>query len=510
MLTFTVNVGSYTASASKSGYNTVTRTDCAPVTAGGTSWCSIALTAQSTPPAKGKATGNVKDGATSQNIAANIRLSTGQTASYDGKTDWSFDLDAGTYTVTASANGYDEGSVSCVVNSGKTTSCPITLTPQKGTITGAVFEAGTQNKVAATVSLNGIAVSYDGNRDWLFSVEPGTYTVTAQTDDNKTGSASCKADAGGTTTCNIEVSAGDPGKGMIRGTLTDAKSGQKLVGDVKVVGTDQVYHYTAADFWQFYLAAGEYNLEGSSEGYASKTVKCTAQEGTATECPIALDADATVVEGNVYVGSDPSALVAATVTVGDNTIEYDGVTSWSIALAPGEYTFTATDGSRTGSATCTITAGKVNTCDISINAIDTNTGTLKGIVYDDRNETLKIGATIQIQGAGTLEYSGFGEWSVDGLPEGSHRVTASAEGYYENTVVCNVVATEETYCPIALTYIKSNGSDSRPISVAPDIYLIPGDGCSATPLGTRKSLPFAFVCAFGLLGACVLRRRREA
>ena len=508
MMTFTVNVGPYTATASKNGYNTVTRTDCEPANANSTSWCSIALTAQSAQ-TKGKATGNVKDGSTSQNIAANITISTGQTASYDGKTDWSFDLDAGTYTIKAAADGYEENSVSCVVNAGKTSACPITLTPQKGTITGAVFDAGTQNKVAATVSLNGIQMAYDGSRDWLFSVEPGNYTATATTEDGKTGSASCKAERGKSTTCNIEVSQG-AGKGMIRGTLTDAKSGNKLIGDVKVVGTDQVYHYTAADFWQFYLTAGEYSLEGSSAGYAPKTVKCTAQEGSATDCPIALDAEDTVVEGNVYVGSDPSALVAATVTVGDNTIEYDGVNSWTISLEPGEYTFTATDGTRSGSATCTIVAGRINTCDISIND-GTNTGALKGFVYDDRNETLRIAATIQIQGAGTIEYSGFGEWSVAGLPEGAHTITTSAEGYYENTVVCNVVATEETYCPIALTFIKGDGTpDGNTNSVAADIYLIPGESCSAMPLGTRKSLPFAIVCAFGLLGACVLRRRREA
>ncbi|MBR4986504.1 MAG: N-acetylmuramoyl-L-alanine amidase [Proteobacteria bacterium] len=509
MMTFTLNVGAFKATASKSGYNTVTRSDCEPVTAGGTSWCSIALTAQAPVQTKGTATGSVKDGASGQKMPANIRLSTGQTAAYDGNTDWSFELEAGTYTVTATANGYDDNSTSCTVTAGKSTSCPLTLTPKKGTIVGAVYEAGTQTKVAATVSLNGISAAYNGESDWLFQVDAGTYTVTAQTDDNKTGSASCTVGRGETATCNIEVKADESAKGMIRGTLTDAKTGTKLVGDIKVVGTEEVYHYTAADLWQFYLAAGDYTLEGSSSGYASKTVTCTAKAGEATDCPIALDAEAAKVEGNVYIGADPSALVAATVKVGNETIEYDGITSWTTELAPGEYTFKATDGLHYGEATCTLQAGKINICDISLVGDNDLTGSLKGVVYDARNESLKIAASVQIPGAGTLEYSGFGDWSVDGLPAGNYNVTARAEGYYENTVSCTVYANESSYCAIPMQFINGDGTiNDEPVSVPADIYLVPnGDSCSATPLSSHSSAPFALLCAFGLLGVCILRRR---
>lgn len=514
MMTFTVDVGAFTATASKDGYQTASRSDCDPVTAGGTSWCSIALKADDpdvpNPPVseKGKATGAVKDGASGQNVAANIRLNTGETASYDGQNDWAFDLDAGTYTVTAAADGYEEGSTSCTVTAGQTSSCPITVTPKKSAIQGAVFEAGTQDKVAATVSLAGMRVAYEGSDDFSFSVDAGTYTLMARTSDNRVGFAPCSVARGETATCNIEVSSLE-GKGIIRGTLTDEQSGDKLSGDVTLVGFDQVFHYAADDYWEFVVGPGEYKVEGASNGYVSNTVTCTAVAGETVDCPIALGSALAQVEGNVYVGADPSALVAATVRVNGQMIEYDGEHMWTIELEPGEYTFEATDGSSTGSATCTIVAGKINTCDISIQGTG-GVGALQGYVYDERNEALKLQASIQIEGAGSLEYSGHDEWLVEGLAEGQHTVTATAEGYYENTVVCNVVAQETTSCLIALAAIKGNGTPGDgPAEMPADIILRPGDDCSALPLGARRSAPLAIVCAFGLLGACVLRRRRE-
>ena len=177
---FTLAPGTYTVTASASGYNSasVSRT----VSGGTTVWGSINLT-------RAQVNGTLRgviyhSGNTSNRVSgATVRLNTGQTTTTDSQGNYSFTLPAGTYTVTASRTGYTTASLSRTVTSGNTVWGSINLTRvNPGTLRGVIYHSGnTNNRVSgATVRLNtGQTTTTDWNGNYVFSVAPGTYTVTA-------------------------------------------------------------------------------------------------------------------------------------------------------------------------------------------------------------------------------------------------------------------------------------------------------------------------------------------
>ncbi len=128
---FEVNPGTYSVTASASGYQTATRSDCEPVVAGGTAWCSVELVAQVQPPQKGFLKGVVyQNGDTNSHVApATVTLGTGESTTYGGTADWSFELAPGSYTVTATASGYQSATKACPqpVVAGQTARCDVEL-----------------------------------------------------------------------------------------------------------------------------------------------------------------------------------------------------------------------------------------------------------------------------------------------------------------------------------------------------------------------------------------------
>ena len=517
-----VPVGNYVATASKDGYNTVTRDDCEPATEGKTVYCSIALTKEGAVVAKGTATGIVTGADTNAPVAATVDTQGVDSVQYDGSTDWSLELDPGTHWITASADGYEDGSVSCTVVSNQSTYCPITLTPQKGSVTGDVHDASGA-KVAATVSLGAQKAEYDGNGTWSFDVDAGTYTVTAQADGYDMGSASCVVPRGETVTCNIEIAKSTGGKGMLRGRLLDASSSAVIAGEVSIAG-GAVYHYDGHDKWQFYLAPGSHTVTGKAAGYDDGTATCTVEAGKATDCDIRLTASLATVSGVVFSSVDRSVHMPATVTVGDKSVEYAGTGSWTLQIAPGTYEFTATDGSWSGKTSCKVEAGRTNTCNIALVNPAAAKGKLTGIIHDADYKKVLVAGDVRIDGYSGTSYSGTGTWEVE-LPVGTHVVRASANGYYDNAVSCVVYGGDEPgYCAVPLkskneaaetptapeeTEPGGNGGENVEPTPAPAPAPAPeskksSDGCSAAPLSGHGSVPAALLALFALIG---LRRR---
>ncbi|MBQ9816129.1 MAG: N-acetylmuramoyl-L-alanine amidase [Proteobacteria bacterium] len=521
-LKFTVAVGAFKATATKDGYKTWTRSDCEPVTAGGTVWCSAILSAEAQAPAKGKATGSVIDGLSNSNVAAKVTVKDGASANYDGNTNWSFDLDAGTYTITASADGYDDNSVSCTVTAGNTASCPITVNPKKGTIKGKVLDAESNAAIAAAVSLGTQKVNYTGEGEWLFTVDEGTYSVEATAPNYEPGLVSCSVKKGGTQNCDITlkpVREETKEKGTITGTITDASTGSLIAGDLEL-STGLTYHYTGSDKYHFQVDPGDYKLTATADGYESNTVSCSVASGQTSECSVQLTPDLASVSGIVYLGSDPSTKYACTVTIADQTIEYDGKKNWTAKVKPGQYTVVAQSEEYSGSTECTVEAGKANVCNIAVLGENDETGTLRGIVYDDRNESMLIEATVKIKGYETIKYEGTGKWESGGLPAGSHLITGSAPGYYKNTVSCEVIAGETGYCPIPLTAKAAEGAsteneeDEEPAK-SPEqrdsiATIHSSESCSAQPQNQPSGLPVGIAATLlAMLSALGIRRRQR-
>ncbi len=147
---------------------------------------------------------------------ATVTLSNGASTTASGSDAlWSFDLPAGTYTVTASYAGYSSASRTCTVSAGQDTWCSIGLVKEQvptGIIQGVVFEdvgLGTSdmsNRLGgATVTLSSgqSTIARASDAYWSFEIPAGTYTVTASLTGYQSASRTCTVYADGQTWCSI-------------------------------------------------------------------------------------------------------------------------------------------------------------------------------------------------------------------------------------------------------------------------------------------------------------------
>lgn len=512
IMTFTVNVGKYTATASKDGYETKSRSDCDAVTAGGTSWCSIALTKKATVIVQGTASGAVKNAITGANVAgATVSVKNGASTTYNGSTNWSFKLNPGSYQISGKAKGYEDKEISCKVESNKTTDCTLTLTPLKGTITGIVTD-GTQN-VAASVELSGQKVAYDGNGKYKFTVEAGTYTVTAIADGYDVGTSTCTVGAGESVDCNITVVKKVVERGTLKGSVTDADTGDMIMSTVQTNG--ETTQFLGKDNYRFYLTPGTYEVTATADGYNEGKQSCEVTANNVTTCNIELTAKNGGFAGVVIdaVSQEPVADVALTLNGTAIEVASDGTWRYDDAK-PGDYQITATaKGYRSATVTCHIEPGNASSpCDIQLVADDAATGSLQGYVYDSRSESMLIAASVSVEGFGSSEYPGKGKWQLSDLPAGMYSVTVKSDGYYTVTVSCEVMAGDDensfSNCNVGLVSIDDGGGVIEAEYDEPLVTLESySESCSGLPRrGTTHSQGLILIAA-GLIAGLAIRRR---
>lgn len=517
MMTFNLAPGKYSATASKDGWNTSSK-DCGAVTAGGTTWCSIALTPKPAEIKPGTAVGDVKNAADGSSIAgAKVSIKNGATATYDGKTKWSFSVNPGTYQIAASAEGFDDNEISCTVVSDKQTDCTLTLVPKKGTITGVVTD-GTQN-VASVVRLNDQKVDFDGANAFKFTVDAGTYTLTASAEGYEPGTATCEVKRGGEATCNITVKkeAVVVERGILKGIVKNAESGDVVESDVSADG--QTVHFTGNDNFRFFLEPGTYTVSAEASGFDKGARECSVVSGESTQCDIELTPKAGAFAGMVLDAVTKAPIDVShkpLVTMGEETISVGEDGSWKSSLSLGVIQVTASaEGYHASTVSCTIEPGNEQSpCEIMLVPENAQTGVLQGYVYDSRSETMLIAATVTIEGYNPAQYPGKGKWKLGNLPAGLYNVQAVADGYYEATKVCEVVPSADekdfSQCNIGLVAKAGGGAvieaDYDMPTTSIQVY---SESCAATPISRASQSWFVWAIGLASLALVGLRRRKS-
>jgi len=301
-----VTEGAYTLTASAPGYGS--QTAVVSVGPGGASIQNFSL-----PPPPGSIGGQVTDsltespvGGASASVTVNASV---QTVSADGSGNYSIlNLPPGTYTLTASASGYNNASVwGVVVTSNINTSQGISLAPLNGALQGQVTDFVSSTGISAasvSTTINGVltTVLSDGFGSYDFTGVPeGNYTLTVTATNYSTGSASASVGPGATVTRNVALS---PLPGSISGQVTDTSTPPKSIANATVsttvsgtpttVTTDLNGNYSLPN-----LTEGTYTLTAAASGYSSQTATVTVGPNQAQNQSFAL-----VLSGSGVIFSD--------------------------------------------------------------------------------------------------------------------------------------------------------------------------------------------------------------
>ncbi len=201
--TLAVAPGTYSVTASASGFLASTQPNVS-VTSNSTTTVNFAL-AQS-----GTISGTVTNSAGTGLANATVSYSGGSaTATTNSGGAYTLSVAPGTYSVTASATGYQSSTQSNVIVSiGATTTANFSLVQLVGTISGTVTNSAGAAISGATVSYSGGSTTATTNSSggYSLSVPPGTYSVTASATGYQSASQSnVTVTTGNTTTANLSL-----------------------------------------------------------------------------------------------------------------------------------------------------------------------------------------------------------------------------------------------------------------------------------------------------------------
>jgi hypothetical protein len=152
------------------------------------------------------------------------------------------------------------------------------------------------------------------------------------------------------------------------------------------------------------------------------------------------------VSGVLYAGDDPSARISgATISIGSRTTTTSSTGTWSLEVAAGTYTVTA---SKSGYVTSSISRSTASgdtwaSFGLAIAGSATGSAIVQGVVYYGSSGSNRIPfATIQLSTGKTVTADGNGYFKIGSLPPGPITITATASGYapasVSRTLVNNV------------------------------------------------------------------------
>jgi alpha-L-arabinofuranosidase len=193
--------GGYTITVSAPTYQA--QSVAASVAPGATTMVNISLVAD-----PGAITGTVTDALTGNAIPGATISDGAGTTNTDGNGVYALSgITEGSYTITASASGYQAQGIIVSVAPSATATVNFSLVPEPGAISGTVMDSVTSNAIpGATISDGAGGTSTDGNGDYALSMlSEGSYTITASAPGYHAQSVTASVVPGATTTVNFTL-----------------------------------------------------------------------------------------------------------------------------------------------------------------------------------------------------------------------------------------------------------------------------------------------------------------
>lgn len=437
--TYTIDnlpAGTVTVTASLSGYQNGSTT--ATISAGSTT---TAATIALTPINLGNVTGSVVSSAGGAIAGATVRAQGVSTVTNSGGNYTLNNLPAGAATVTATATGFQAGSVNVTVVTGTTVTAPtITLVSGAGAVSGTVKDSSGAAIAGASVGFGGGTTTTNAAGSYTLSGIPvGTIQLVASATGFQNSTQNVTIQGGVTATANFTLVSGS---GAVTGTVKDS-SGAAIVGaSVGYSGgtttTNATGNYTLSG-----VPVGTIQLMASATGFQSSTQNVTIQGGVTVTANFTLAPAASTgtVTGKVTNISTGGVISGAKVSWsgGSATANSSGIYTLSNVTA-GSQTITATaTGYLARSSTVNVAGGNTVT-----NNFQLSTAGKLTIKVTAANGTVVSGATVTIKG-GVIATTVTGSTSTSGLftspwiAIGSYTVTVSKSGHTTQSKSTTVV-----------------------------------------------------------------------
>lgn len=362
--------GTYTVTASAAGYAGISAT--VTVTSGGTITLNFAPHLLPQGAVNGIIRGAVTNASSGTAVAGAVVTAGGITATTDASGNYEISIAPGTYTVTASANGYVGSSATMTVASGTTVTLNFALQPftpgvVNSIITGTVIDASSGAAIAgASVTVGAVTATTGATGTYTISIAPGSYTVTAGAPGYTGSSAEVTVTSGVTVVQNFALRPLPAGvvNGIIRGTVTDALSGLSIAG-ASVTAGGIIAATDASGNYNISIAPGAYIVTVSASGYASSSTASdvvVVSGGTASVNfilqPLPAGVVNSIIRGTVTNASSGIPVAGASVTAGSITATADANGNYNINIVSGTYTLTVSaSGYSSNRDTITVTSG---------------------------------------------------------------------------------------------------------------------------------------------------------
>lgn len=349
-----IPIGNYTVTCASPSY--VTQQLSITLTAGATATAACSLT-----PTPGTIQGTITNASTGAAISGATVSYSGGSATTNSSGQYSLTgVQAGTYTVKASASGFLPNTGSVAVTAGGTVALSFPIATA-GILSGTVQNSSGTALSSAAVSIAGGVIaqnlSYSGssfNTSWI---PVGNYTVTCSSSGYVTQQSSVTLAAGATVTvaCSLK-----PQTGTISGQITNASTGTGISGATVSFSGGSTTTNSSGSYGFTGVQPGTYTLTATSSGFLTNTGSASVSSGAVTTTNVKI-ATAGILTGTVKSTSGAklsSAKVTVTGGVISQSLSYTGGsfdTSW---IPVGSYTIScSSSGYVTKKVSLTLTAG---------------------------------------------------------------------------------------------------------------------------------------------------------